>query len=92
MAALVQEDDKLQYPMVCNVGNEVWKSKEAKLSAEEAPNMGDPMKRGYLMEAVAAVSYLMAGGDVLFLRHPESVKAGEELYRFDDGRRCCLHG
>ena len=74
MAALVQEDDKLQYPMVCNVGNEVWKSKEAKLSAQEAPNMGDPMKRGYLMEAVAAVSYLLAGGDVLFLRHPESVK------------------
>ena len=39
-AALTQEDDKLQQPIICNVGNEVWKSKEANLSAEEAPQLG----------------------------------------------------
>ncbi len=74
MAGLIQEDEKLQYPIISNVGNEVWKSKEAKLSKEEGPNLGDPTKRGYLMEAVGAVSYLMAGADILILRHPESVK------------------
>ena len=74
MAALNQGDDKLQYPLINNIGNEVWKCKEAKQSVEEAPTLGDPEKRGILMEAVAAVSYLMAGSDILILRHPETVR------------------
>ncbi len=61
MAALAQGDDKLQFPIINNLGNEVWKCKEAKQSAEEAPLLGDPEKRGILMEAVGAVAYLMGG-------------------------------
>ncbi|MDY7036466.1 MAG: acetyl-CoA decarbonylase/synthase complex subunit delta [Thermodesulfobacteriota bacterium] len=74
MAALTQEDDKLQIPMISNIGNEIWKCKEAKESLEEAPTLGDPERRGILMEAVAAVSYLLSGADVVILRHPESVR------------------
>jgi acetyl-CoA decarbonylase/synthase, CODH/ACS complex subunit delta len=74
MAALAQEDDKLQYPMINNIGNEVWKAKEAKLTTEEAPTLGDAAKRGVMMESVAAVSYLLAGSDIMILRHPETVK------------------
>ncbi|MBF0100094.1 MAG: acetyl-CoA decarbonylase/synthase complex subunit delta [Desulfobacterales bacterium] len=74
MAALSQGDDKLQQPIVNNIGNEVWKCKEAKLSATEAPILGDPEKRGILMEAVAAVTYLMAGSNILIMRHPESIR------------------
>lgn len=74
MAALTQEDDKLQVPMINNIGNEVWKCKEAGLSIEEAPTLGDPEKRPILMEAVAAVCYLMGGSDVVILRHPETVR------------------
>lgn len=74
MAALTQEDDKLQNPMISNIGNEVWKSKEAGLSIEDAPASGDPEKRAVLMETTAAVAYLMAGGDIIILRHPESVR------------------
>lgn len=74
MAALTQEDDKLQNPIIANVGNEVWKCKEAGQVIEEAPTLGDPERRGILMESVAAVSYLMAGADVVILRHPESVR------------------
>jgi len=74
MAALTQEDDKLQIPMISNVGNEIWKCKEAGQSLEDAPTLGDPEKRGILMESVAATCYLMAGSDVVILRHPESVK------------------
>ena len=74
MAALAQEDDKLQYALINNVGNEVWKSKEAKLTTEEAPTLGEAAKRGVLMEAVAAVSYLLAGSDLLVIRHPETAK------------------
>ncbi len=79
MAALAQEDEKLQFPMVNNLGNEIWKSKEAKLTKEEAPDLGDPMKRGVMMESVAAVAYALAGSDILFMRHPEAVKLAKKF-------------
>jgi acetyl-CoA decarbonylase/synthase complex subunit delta len=74
MAALAQGDDKLQLPIINNLGNEVWKCKEAKQPPDEAPTLGDPEKRGILMEAVGAVAYLMGGSDVLIMRHPESIR------------------
>ncbi len=74
MAALTQEDDKLQLPMINNIGNEVWKSKEAGQDLDEAPTLGDPEKRAILMEAVSAACYLMAGSNVAILRHPETVR------------------
>jgi acetyl-CoA decarbonylase/synthase complex subunit delta len=74
MAALSQGDDKLQLPIINNIGNEVWKCKEAKQPVDEAPILGDPERRAILMESVAAVSYLMSGSDILILRHPESVR------------------
>ena len=74
MAALAQGDDKLQLPLINNLGNEVWKCKEAKQTVDEAPTLGDPEKRGILMEAVGAVAYLMGGSDVLMMRHPESIR------------------
>jgi len=74
MAALNQGDDKLQYPIINNLGNEVWKCKEAKLGIDDAPTLGDPEKRGILMEAVGAIAYLLAGSDILIMRHPESIR------------------
>jgi len=74
MAALTQEDDKLQCPMINNIGNEVWKCKEAGQSMDEAPTLGDPEKRGILMEVVASVCFLLAGSEVVILRHPETVR------------------
>ncbi len=74
MAALTQEDDKLQVPMINNIGNEVWKCKEAGEPIQDAPILGDPERRAILMEATAAVCYLMAGSDVVILRHPETVR------------------
>jgi acetyl-CoA decarbonylase/synthase complex subunit delta len=74
MAALAQGDDKLQLPLINNLGNEVWKCKEAKQDAQEAPTLGDPERRPILMEAVGAVAYLMSGSDILIMRHPEAVR------------------
>jgi len=74
MAALAQGDDKLQFPIINNLGNEVWKCKEAKQGADEAPTLGDPERRGILMEAVGAVAYLMSGADILIMRHPEAIR------------------
>jgi len=74
LAAMSQGDDKLQYPMINNIGNEVWKCKEAKEKVDDAPLLGDPERRGILMEAVAAVTYLMSGSNILLMRHPESIR------------------
>jgi len=74
MAALTQGDDTLQLPIINNVANEVWKCKEAKQPADDAPILGDPERRAILMEATAAVSYLTAGSDILIMRHPEAIR------------------
>jgi acetyl-CoA decarbonylase/synthase complex subunit delta len=79
MAAMTQGDDKLQYPIINNLGNEVWKCKEAKQTADEAPILGDPEKRGILMEAVGAVTYLLAGSNILIMRHPEAIRLTKDF-------------
>jgi len=78
-AGLTQEDEKLQIPMINNLGNEIWKCKEAGLPKDELPIMGEPGRRAILMEAVGAVCYLLAGSDILIMRHPESIKLAQEM-------------
>jgi acetyl-CoA decarbonylase/synthase complex subunit delta len=73
MAALMQQDEKLQCPIICDMAKEIWKTKEAKTGADD-PRMGDPAKRGILMESVMAVSLLIAGADILVMRHPEAIR------------------
>jgi acetyl-CoA decarbonylase/synthase complex subunit delta len=79
MAALTQQDEKLQFPIICNIAKEAWKSKEAKISEAEDPKMGDAKKRGILLEAMSAMVLLLAGGDVLIMRHPEAIKLVREM-------------
>ena len=79
MAALTQQDGKLQYPMICNLAKEVWKTKEAKVTEKEDPKMGDAEKRGIYLEAMTATLLLLAGADILIMRHPEAVKQVKEL-------------
>ena len=79
MAALTQQDDKLQFPIICNVARETWKTKEAKIAEADDPKMGDATKRGILLEAMSAMVLLMAGGDVMIMRHPEAIKLVREM-------------
>ncbi|MFH1650649.1 MAG: hypothetical protein ABID87_00875 [Chloroflexota bacterium] len=79
MAALTQQDDKLQFPIICNVAKETWKTKEAKLSEKEDPKLGDARNRGILLEAMSATLLLVAGGDVLIMRHPEAIKLVKQM-------------
>ncbi len=72
LAALQQNDEMTQMPTLCDFGREVWKTKEVK--TEDDSNWGDPEKRGILWEFMTAVSMLIAGGDILVMRHPEAVK------------------
>ena len=79
MAALTQQDDKLQSPIMCNLSKETWKTKEAKLPTAEDPRLGDAGKRGVLLEAMSATVLLLAGGDILVMRHPEAIKLVREI-------------
>jgi len=78
MAGLTQQDDKLQFPLICNISKEVWKTKEVHLADGEL-NMGDARKRGILLEAMSAMALLLTGGDVLVMRHPEAIKLVREM-------------
>jgi acetyl-CoA decarbonylase/synthase complex subunit delta len=79
MAALTQQDERLQFPIICNMAKEIWKTKEAKINTEEAPPLGEAKKRGVLMEAVTGIMLLLAGADVLVMRHPEAIKLVREM-------------
>ncbi len=71
-AALSQDDQRLQCPFLCNLADEVWKCKEAKMPSDD--NMGDATERGIIMEAVTAITLLGAGAGMLVMRHPEAVR------------------
>jgi acetyl-CoA decarbonylase/synthase, CODH/ACS complex subunit delta len=79
MAALTQGDDKLQFPLVCNISKETWKTKEVKIAEADDPKMGDAKKRGILLEAMSAMCLLLAGGDVMIMRHPDAIKLVKDM-------------
>ncbi len=79
IAALSQNDSMTQMPMLANIGFQAWKTKEAKSSQEDYPEWGDPEKRGIMWETITAVSLLLAGADILVLRHPESIRLIKQL-------------
>jgi acetyl-CoA decarbonylase/synthase complex subunit delta len=80
-AALTQEDERLQFPVICNFAFDVWKKKETYIDEKEAPGMGDKKRRGILMEAITGWTQLLAGGDLLVMYHPEAVKLLREMIK-----------
>ncbi|MGC8658925.1 MAG: hypothetical protein ACP5U1_07600, partial [Desulfomonilaceae bacterium] len=70
--ALTQNDDKLQYPIINNIAEEVWKTKEAKLPTDA--KLGEASLRGVNLECVTALSALQAGSDLLILRSPKTLE------------------
>ena len=77
LAALQQNDEKLSVPFIVNLGREVWKAKEAKLPSDSM--LGDQERRAVLIEAITASSLLMAGGELMIMRHPKAVALTEAL-------------
>lgn len=78
MAALVQQDDNLQQPIITPIGEEVWKCKEAHLCSADHPTLGNETPRGVLMETSLAISMLISGAALVLLNHPESLKLVRE--------------
>lgn len=67
--AVIFKDGMMQMPIIANLGGECWKTKEAKAGREQ----------GILWEAITATSLLLAGANILVLRHPESYKLVKEI-------------
>lgn len=79
LAALTQNDSMTQMPMISNLGKEVWKAKEAKTSDKDEPTWGDAEKRGILWEAMTAVVLIVAGSDILVMRHPKAIELVRQI-------------
>ncbi len=74
IAALRQDDSMTQMPLIADVGPEAWKAKEAKAPATDEPQWGDENKRGVLWEILTATTLLIAGADIVIMRHPDAIK------------------
>jgi len=70
MAAL-SGDKMMAMPVICDVGYESWRAKEAKLT--DMPQWGNVEDRGPMWEATTAICLLQAGVDIIRMRHPRAV-------------------
>lgn len=67
-------DQMLSMPVICKVGYEVWRTKEANVSKSEFPGWGEQEDRALMWEAVNAAALLEAGAHILVMRHPEAAR------------------
>ena len=72
--AALQGDSMTAMPMYCTVGAESWRQKESKALEGVPDAWGDIGKRAIAWEAVTAHSVIMAGADIVALRHPKVVE------------------
>jgi len=61
---LADRDNMMQMPVFADVGIECWRTKEAKESRDQ----------GVLWEATTGITFLLAGANLLVLRHPEALR------------------
>lgn len=73
--AALGSDRLMAVPVICMVGQEAWRAKEARASSEELPGWGDASERGVYWEIATATALLQAGSDLVVMRHPEATQA-----------------
>jgi acetyl-CoA decarbonylase/synthase complex subunit delta len=79
LAALTQNDMTMQPPMLGDLGMYVWKVKETQADETEVPQWGSAEERGIIWEAVTATALLLAGAELLIMRHPKAINALEKV-------------
>jgi acetyl-CoA decarbonylase/synthase complex subunit delta len=60
---VITKDNMTMMPIIADLGAECWKTKQAKESKEQ----------GLLWEGITALSLLLAGANIIVLRHPETL-------------------
>ena len=71
--AALTGDSMTQQPMICTVGEETWRTKEAKVNTGVPEAWGDWGRRSILWEVLTATTLIESGADIVVLRHPESI-------------------
>jgi len=66
---IITKDNMTMMPIIADLGGECWKTKQAK----------ETKAQGLLWEGMTALSLLLAGANILVLRHPESLKLIKEM-------------
>ncbi len=74
-AALAQNDNMLQMPIITPVATETWATKEAVASEEDMPEWGSTEERGIEMEITTAAACLAGGSDAVIMAHPAAIAA-----------------
>jgi len=59
-------DKTVAVPFICFVGNEAWRTKEAKVE--------DNSEQGIVWEVITATALIQAGADLLVMRHPKAIE------------------
>lgn len=62
--AALSGDKTLAMPFICFVGQEAWRTKEAKTSPQQ----------GVIWETITATSLIQSGADLLIMRHPNAIE------------------
>jgi acetyl-CoA decarbonylase/synthase complex subunit delta len=71
--AALTGDKMMAMPVICDVGYESWRAKEAKTT--EVPQWGPAEGRGPMWEVATAICLLQAGVDIIRIRHPRAAAA-----------------
>ncbi|MHB8880994.1 MAG: acetyl-CoA decarbonylase/synthase complex subunit delta [Thermodesulfovibrionales bacterium] len=79
LAALTQNDQTMQQPLLGDVGLYVWKVKETQAPEADLPSWGPAEERGILWEAETATALLIAGAELIIMRHPRAAAAVEKV-------------
>ena len=77
--AALSGDKMMACPIICDVGYESWRAKEAK--AQDVPEWGPAERRGPMWETATAICLLQAGADIIRMRHPDAVKTVRDFIK-----------
>ncbi len=67
--AIVYGDTTMQMPIIANLGAECWKTNQARSNRDQ----------GIMWECITAISLLLAGADILVVRHPDNCMLIKEV-------------
>lgn len=78
LAGLAQNDQTMQPPILGDVGMYVWKIKETVAEEADAPDWGSLEERSIAWETITATGMMLAGTNLLIMRHPKAVENVEK--------------
>jgi acetyl-CoA decarbonylase/synthase complex subunit delta len=72
--AALTGDRMTQLPFYCTAGFESWRQKESKVGEGVPATWGNFQERAVAWEVTTAMALLLAGADILVLRHPGTIQ------------------